>query len=272
MSIRSQRISSCSSARNRAPSLPGRIGYPFICHRRVAGADGIDRDEAAALALELADRHLQRIAVMVLRGADHHEQLGALQVRPAELPEAAADGVDHAGRHVHRAEAAMRCVVGRAVVLGEEAGQGLHLVAAGEEREFLRVSRTDRAEPFGHEFEGAFPGDRFEFAGAAWRAGLAQQRLGQPRRRVLLHDPGGSLGADDAFVERMLGIAVDVANLAVAQVHPDAAAAGAHVAGGGLDLGGRAGQRRSQRIVDRGARQELQHGAGIGLRIRFGIR
>jgi hypothetical protein len=84
--------------------------------------------------------------VVVLGGADHHEELGAVQVGPAELPEAAADGVDHAGGHVHRAEAAVRRVVGRAELAREQAGQRLHLVAPGEQRELLRVGGAQVAQ------------------------------------------------------------------------------------------------------------------------------
>ncbi len=50
------------------------------------------------------------------------------------------------------------------------------------------------------------------------------------RRRIVVHDPCGSLAADHAVVHRMRGIAVDVADAAVLQVHPDAAPARAHVA------------------------------------------
>ena len=81
--------------------------------------------------------------MMVLGGADHHEELRALEVGPAELPERAADRVDHAGGHVDRAEAAVRRVVGRAELAREQPGQRLHLVAAGEERELLRIGRAD---------------------------------------------------------------------------------------------------------------------------------
>ena len=59
----------------------------------------------------------------------------------------------------------------------------------------------------------------------------------EPRGRILLHDPRRTLGADDALVERVVGVAVDVAHLAVAQVDADAAAARAHVAGSSPDLG-----------------------------------
>ena len=42
-----------------------------------------DRDEAPAVALELADGDLQRVAVVVLGGADHHEQLCLLYTSDA---------------------------------------------------------------------------------------------------------------------------------------------------------------------------------------------
>jgi len=168
--------------------------------------------------------------MVVLGGADHDEQLGAVEVRAAELPERAADRVDHARGHVHRAEAAVRGVVGRAELLREQAGQRLHLVAPGEQREFLRVGRADLRQALGEDREGLLPADFVELRLAALGALPPQQRLAEPRGRVLLHDPGGTLGADDALVERMRRVAVDVAHLAVAQVHANAAAARAHVA------------------------------------------
>src|SRR5437763_16196830 len=58
------------------------------------------------------------------------------------------------------------------------------------------------------------------------------------------HDAGRALAADYPPIDRVVAVAVDVADPAVLQMHPDAAAAGAHVTGGGLDLvGGRHGQR-----------------------------
>ena len=105
---------------------------PFVGDRRIAGADRIDRDEAAAVALELRERDLHRIAVMIFSGADHHEELRVIEIRAAEFPERAADGVDHSRGHVHRAEAAVRRVVRRAELPREEPGKRLHLVATGE--------------------------------------------------------------------------------------------------------------------------------------------
>ena len=67
---------------------------------------------------------------MVFRGADHDEQLGALQIGAAEFPERTTHGVDHAGGHIDRAKAAMCSVVGGTELFGEQAGHGLHLVAA----------------------------------------------------------------------------------------------------------------------------------------------
>ena len=225
--------------------------HPLVGDGRVAGAHRVDRDEASARALELRQRDLHRVAVMVLGGADHHEQLGAVQVRPAELPEAAADGVDHAGGHVHRAEAAVRRIVGRAELAREQSRQGLHLVAAGEQRKLLRVGGTDLLQPLLEQRQRLVPLDRHELTVTALAARLAQQRLGQPRRRVLLHDAGRTLGADHALVERVIGVALDVAHLAVAQMHADAAAAGAHVAGGVANLGAGLFRRRACGVVYR---------------------
>src|SRR6185369_9247319 len=101
---------------------------------------------------------------------------------------------------------------------------------AGEERELPRVGGADAGEPRRQDLECALPRDLLELAGAALAARLAQQRPRQPRRRLLLHDPGRTLGADHALVDRVVRVAVDVAQLAVAQMDADAATAGAHVA------------------------------------------
>ena len=52
----------------------------------------------------------------------------------------------------------------------------------------------------------------------------------------MLHDAGGTLGAENALVHRMVAVALDIADLAIAKMHIDAASAGAHVAGGLPDL------------------------------------
>jgi hypothetical protein len=179
--------------------------------------------------------------IAIFSGFEHDEQLRALEVRAAELPERAADGVDHARGHVHRAKAAVRGVVRRAELAREQPGERLHLVAAGEQGEFLRVRGTDTGETLLQDGERFVPRDRLEFARAALGARLPSQRAGEARGRHLLHDAACALGADHALVERVLGVALDVAQFPVAQVHADAAAARAHVAGGGLDLGGHEG-------------------------------
>lgn len=210
--------------------------HPFIGDRRVAGTHRVDRDESPAASLELGDRHLERVRVMILGGTDHHEQLGAVEVGSAELPERSADRVDQAGRHVDRTEAAVRRIVGRAELARKHAGQGLHLVTPGEQRELFRVLGTQLCQTFVHDLERLVPGDLFEVGLAACTTGTPQQRSGQARRRILLHDPGGALGTDHPFVQRVVRVALDVAHLAVAQRHADAAATGTHIAGRVLDL------------------------------------
>ncbi len=216
--------------------MPGRDAEPFVGDRRVAGADRVDRDELDAARLELAERDLDRIAVVVLGAAEQHEIARVLPIRLAELPERAADGVEAARGHVDRAEAAVGGIVRRAELARPPAGQRLALVAAGEEGELARIAPTDAAEPFGRGRERLLPFDLAELGGAALADPL--QGLGQAGGCVVLHDPGRALGAEHAAVDRVVAVALDVADLAVPEMHLDAAAAGAHVAGRGLDLVG----------------------------------
>ena len=209
---------------------------PFVGNGVVAGAHGVDRHHLDAALLELAERDLDRVGGVVLGHAEQHEIAGVVPVGLAELPERAAEGVEPGRRHVHRAEAAVRGIVGRAELHRPPAGQRLALVAAGEERELPGVALAHLAQPLRGKAQRLVPGDLLELARAA-RAD-AQQRRPQPRRRVVLHDPGRALAAQHALVDGVVAVAVDVADPPVLQVHADAAAAGAHVAGRGLDLVG----------------------------------
>src|SRR5579864_2738994 len=87
------------------------------------------------------------------------------------------------------------------------------------------------AEALFEDIERHLPRYRLELRAAPLRTGLSHQRLGQARRRVLFHDPRRALRADHALIERVIRVAVDIADFAVAQMHADAAAARAHVAG-----------------------------------------
>ena len=124
-------------------------------------------------------------------------------------------------------------VIRGAELLGEEAGQRLHLVTPGKQRELLGVGSSNFAQPLQYT-KGFIPADFGENAVPPFRARFAQQGLGEPRRRVLLHDAGSAFRADHAFVQGMIGIAIDVTHLTITQVYADAAATRAHVAGSGL--------------------------------------
>src|SRR5260221_11713582 len=88
--------------------------------------------------------------------------------RPPESPTGPADGIEPAGRHIDRAEAAMGGVIGGAELGRPPAGQGLALVAAGEEGELLRIGCADIAEPFGGKAQSLRPLDLLELAGPAF--------------------------------------------------------------------------------------------------------
>jgi hypothetical protein len=51
-----------------------------------------------------------------------------------------------------------------------------------------------------------------------------------------MHDAGGALGAEDALVDRVVGVALDIADLAIAQGNADTTATGTHVTRRILDL------------------------------------
>ena len=105
------------------------------------------------------------------------------------------------------------------------------------EGELPRVGRPDASQPARRNIKSLLPGNFLELARAA-RPNTQERRL-QTRRRIVLHDAGGTLAAQHALVDRMIAVALDVADLAVFQVDLDPATAGAHVAGRGLDLVGR---------------------------------
>ena len=136
-------------AHDEEPVGAGADADPFVGNGRVAGADRVDRDDLRTALLELRHAELQGIAVVVLGDAEDQEVAGVLEIRLAELPEAAADAVEAAGRHVDRAEPAMRGVVAGAELAGPEAGETLALVAAGEEGELPRIGLADLAQPLG---------------------------------------------------------------------------------------------------------------------------
>ncbi len=130
--------------------------------------------------------------------------------------------------------------IGRAELRRPKSGQCLALVAAGEKGELFRVGGSNRRQPFDRRRNRLVPLDLAKLARAALAD--APQGLAQLCRRVLLHDARGAFAADHAAVDRMIAIALDVADAAVLQMDFDAAAAGAHVAGRVFDLVGHLGR------------------------------
>jgi len=96
------------------------------------------------------------------------------------------------------------------------------------------------------------PRDFFKLARAVLADPL-HRRL-QPSGRVVLHDASATLAAKDTLIHGMVAIAFDIADLAVLDMHIDATATGAHIAGRlGDPVADRAVQivwaRRSARIM-----------------------
>jgi hypothetical protein len=213
-----------------------RDAVPVVGDGIVARADRVHGDDAGAAGLELADPDLDRIRIVVLGHAEEEEELRPLPVGLAEFPEGAADRVDARGRHVDGTEAAMRGVVGRAEGLRPPAGEGLRLVAAGEEGEAFGGGLAERLQPGDGGLKRLLPGDLLEAAFAA-RPHAAEGGLQAGGRGDLL-DPRRALGAEDAPVHRVVAVALDIGDAPVLDMHVDPAAAGAHVAGGLAHLRG----------------------------------
>ena len=207
---------------------------PLVRDRGVPGADRVDRHHLRAALLEPREPELDGVAVVVLRDPEQHEPPRVLPVRLAELPERSADRIEAGRGHVDRAEPPVGRMVGGPEPARPPAGEGLALVAPGEERELAGVGLADRAEPLDREPDGLLPRDLPELPAPALAG--AKERSREARRRVVLHDAGGALRAEHAAVDGVIGVAFDVPDRAVLQVHPDPAPAGAHVAGGGPDL------------------------------------
>ena len=203
---------------------------PFIGNRTVAGANRIDGDHFRAARFQAAQTEFDGIGIMIFGHAPEHQVIGVFPVRFPELPETAAERVQSAGRHVDRTEAAMGGIVVGSVLLRPPAGQRLRLIASGEKGQSVRIDGTRRAQLFRGQLQGFVPFDFLETVFTALAD--AFHRFFQACRGVMLFDPGRSFGAEYATVDRMIRVAFDVTDFAVLEVDLDAAAAGAHVAGG----------------------------------------
>jgi len=214
---------------NEQPVGSGPDTDPFVRDRRIAAAHRVDRHDLRASRLERSETAFHRIRGVVLGDAEQQQIFRALPVRLAEFPERAANGVEAGRRHVDGAESTVGGEIRRAELGRPPAGERLALVAAGEEGELAGVLSADLAEPLCRDRQRLVPLDLDEFAPASLADSF--QRLSEPRRRDLLHDAGRALGAEDAIVDRMIRIALDMRHVPVANRYRNAASTGAHVAG-----------------------------------------
>ncbi len=114
-----------------------------------------------------------------------------------------------------RTEPAMRCVVRRTEHLCPVPRQGLRLVATGKEGQLAGIGLAYGAQPLCGNRQASsqpistsvpLPRGPTRFNGSL-----------QPRRRIVLHDPGRTLGTEYAAIDRMVAVALDVADLSVLQ-------------------------------------------------------
>ncbi len=105
------------------------------------------------------------------------------------------------------------------------------MVAAGEESKLPRIVVAHFGEPHRGGAQRFLPFDLAEFTGAA--VPYPEQGPAQAGRRVMLHDSGRTLAANDALVHRMAAVAFDIGDGAILQIDLYPATARAHVASGG---------------------------------------
>ncbi len=97
---------------------------------------------------------------MVFGSSHHDEEFGVFKVGATKLPERATNGIDHTRRHIDRAKAAVRCVVGRTKLTGKKTCERLHLIAPGKKRKLLGVGPTKGFQPFTQKRKGLIPRNR----------------------------------------------------------------------------------------------------------------
>src|SRR4029077_3994351 len=100
----------------------------------------------------------------------------------------------------------MGCIVGSPELRRPPPRQSLALVAAGEEGKPLGIAGADLAEPAGRDRHRFVPAYLLELAAAART--YPQQWAGEPGRRVVIHQPGGALGAEHALVHGVVAVAL----------------------------------------------------------------
>ena len=125
----------------------GGDAHPIVRHSVIARTDWIDANHPRAALFQLAQAHLDGVAVVILGYAEQHEQLGTIPIGLAKFPERAAHRIDACGGHVHRTKTTVGGVVRCAKALGPHGGKALRLVAARKERELGWIVPADRLQP-----------------------------------------------------------------------------------------------------------------------------
>jgi hypothetical protein len=123
-----------------------------------------------------------------------------------------------------------------AKLLGPESRQGLHLVATGKKGEFVGVGGADVLQSLSEHVQSFFPRDLDELSGPALSAGFTHKRILQAGGGALLHDARRPFSAEDAFIDRVVAVALNKPYLVVFYGDFYSTAAGAHIAGGVFDL------------------------------------
>jgi len=207
---------------------------PFVCDRIVARAYRVHANDFSTALFQAAQAHFNRVGIVILSNAKNHEHFGAFPIGLTKFPKGTTHGVNARCGHIHRTKSAVCGIVWRAKLLRPKASKGLGLVASREEGQLFRVFVPDRLEPTRRHVQRLVPRNFFKLTRTP-RAG-AQQRRAQAGGRLVLHDASTALGTENTLIHRVVTVALDIGNLTIAHVNVNAAATGAHVAGGFANL------------------------------------
>ena len=141
---------------------------PLIGNGGVTGFYGVDGYKFGSPALESSQSGFDGVGCMIFGHAKEQEVFRMLPVGLTKFPEGTAECIEASRCHVHRAEAAVGCIIWCTELRGPPARQALALVTTGEEGKLLGVAIAHLGHPQGCSAECFLPFNFAKFTRAAF--------------------------------------------------------------------------------------------------------
>ena len=140
--------------------------HPFIRNCVITCANRVHANHFCTAGFDLADAHLNGIAVMIFCDAKEHKELRVVPIWLTKLPKRPAHGVNPSRRHIDAAKPAMGRIIRGSVILCPKTGKGLGLIASCEKGQFFGVFLSNRFQPAHSYIKRFVPCDFLKFARA----------------------------------------------------------------------------------------------------------